>query len=149
MSTSLNAAEETTASNINHELAEALFKLLLNLKALVAVTGDDRSIARLCGVPDHGPPLQAHALAVVRDIGSSLIRTSNNQLVKCFRIIHEAGSGHDLRSPLRVIRHLLETAADHVRSRPFTNDRRMRAAQLFMEACDICGLAIRNIAGRT
>jgi hypothetical protein len=136
---------DTESPDSTHQLAQALFKLRLNLKALVAVTDDDNAIARPSGLPIHLTAFHDDALAMVRKAGGSLLRASLEQIMECLRIVPPRGA-RELASVLKAIRTCLERAAQNFESRSFPNECRIVTSLICAEAYDLCGLAIQNFA---
>jgi hypothetical protein len=129
-----------------HQQAQALFQLRLGLKALTAVMDEDSAIAHPSGISINLTAFHDDALTKVCDSGTALLRASLNQVVKCFMTLPIVGEPREIVSVLRAIRTDLEMVAQHLDSRPFTNDRRMMASLLCVEACDLCALAIQHFA---
>jgi hypothetical protein len=132
-------------SVIAHQLAQALFKLRLDLKALAAVTDDDRAIARPTGLSINHTAFHDDALAMVRRLSASLVSESCQQLMKCVRLVSPHGQ-RELRSLLQAIRSRLELIAQHCDAGSFPNDLRMAIFFIAIEAYDLCGVAIQNFA---
>jgi hypothetical protein len=141
------AMNKTRQAAGNHHLAQALFKLRLTLKALVAVTAEDVAIAHPSGVPISRTSFHADALSKVREASLPLVGAALNQLPDCFRWVGADGVC-ELVSALRAIRKCLERAGAYLRTPPFTNDDRMVVGRLCEEARDLCGMAIRAFAIR-
>lgn len=139
----VDAAKQTVTA---HPLAQALFLLWLNLKALAAVTDEDEVIAHPSGVSINLTAFHDDALTKISESGPSHLSASLKQLVECFHIVHARGGERVIVSALRAIRTRLDKTADHFESRPFTNDHRLMASLVCAEACDLCALAIQNFA---
>ena len=138
-------SQDSKTSDKNHQLAQALFKLRLDLKALAAVTDEDRAIAHPTGLSINRTAFHNDALVMVREAGRSLVKESREQLIKCFGLVLTSDR-RELYSVLRAIRICLESIAHHCNAGSFPNDRRMGVSIICGQAYDLCGLAIQNFA---
>ena len=97
-----------------HQLAQALFQLRLDLKALAAVMDEDSAIAHPSGISINLTAFHNDALTKVCDFGSALLRVSLNQVVKCFMTLPNVGEPREIVSVLGAIRTYLEMVAQHL-----------------------------------
>ena len=140
------SSDETNNRSDGHLLAQALFKLRLLLKALAAVTDEDDAIAHPSGISINLTAFHDDALTKVCNSGSALVRASLSQVIECFRNVPVRGEPKEIVSVIRAIRTNLEMVAAQFELRPFTNDRRMAAATICAETCNLCAVAIQRFA---